>query len=283
VVEFWDEHVWQWLSGADPMADPLPEWYASYAGSGPGIVTRDGFVEPYLGDFLGHESEPRLVIMGLNPGYFDPPHQARDGMFADEIRDEYGSYSAWARSCPYDRDPWTAAHGPNNYFRSRLNFTRTWLDDAAATMNDMLVVELYPWHSARVTSAMHPPADVLTAFVWEPLAELAVRHYFAFGRPWVAAATELGLDLTAALGPAATTTTPRFPRGPCASIRRRQGTPSWSNGTPEALDRPERAKSKSSDMRSGRCRPRGRAHCLRSGRFRPVDQRPRAKQPIRGR
>jgi hypothetical protein len=200
VVEFWDEHVWQWLSGADPMADPLPEWYASYAGSGPGIVTRDGFVEPYLGDFLGHESEPRLVIMGLNPGYFDPPHQARDGMFADEIRDEYGSYSAWARSCPYDRDAWTAAHGPNNYFRSRLNFTRTWLDDAAATMNDMLVVELYPWHSARVTSAMHPPADVLTAFVWEPLAELAVRHYFAFGRPWVAAATELGLDLTAALG-----------------------------------------------------------------------------------
>jgi hypothetical protein len=80
VVEFWDEHVRQWLAAADPMPDPLPRWHASYAGSGSGTVTRDGFVEPYLGDFLGLEREPRLVIIGLNPGYFDPTHQARDGL-----------------------------------------------------------------------------------------------------------------------------------------------------------------------------------------------------------
>ena len=66
-------------------------------------------------DLLGVEHAPRLVVMGLNPGYFDPPHQARTGKFAAEIRDRYGSFSTWARSCPYDRDPWTTAHGPNSY------------------------------------------------------------------------------------------------------------------------------------------------------------------------
>ena len=60
------------------MPAPLPRWYASYAGSGLCMVTRDGFVEPYLGDLLLRK-EPRLVIMGLNPGYFDPPHLAARG------------------------------------------------------------------------------------------------------------------------------------------------------------------------------------------------------------
>ena len=46
---------------------------------------------------------------------------------------------AWARSCPYDRDPWIAAHGPNTYFRSRLNFTRTWLDDPAVCGGGILL------------------------------------------------------------------------------------------------------------------------------------------------
>jgi len=38
----------------------------------------------------------------------------------------------------------------------------------------MLIVELYPWHSAHVTAATHPQTDVLNHFVWEPLAERAV-------------------------------------------------------------------------------------------------------------
>ena len=140
-----------------------------------------------------------VAVAGVDAAGFEQPDIVIVAQ-CQEIRDMYGSYSAWARSCPYDRDPWIAAHGPNSYFRSRLVFTRNWLGDDTATMNDMLIVELYPWHSARVTAAMRPPADVLNDFIWEPLAELAVAHYFAFGRPWEAAAEALGLQPTAAFG-----------------------------------------------------------------------------------
>ena len=98
VIEFWDEHVRQWLgSGSD--ARSAAQVVCQIRRFRPGIVTRDGFVEPYLGTFLGLEREPQLVIMGLNPGT-STRFIARDGLFADEIRDEYGSYSAWVRSRP---------------------------------------------------------------------------------------------------------------------------------------------------------------------------------------
>ncbi|MFI5486057.1 MULTISPECIES: hypothetical protein [Micromonospora] len=41
------------------MPPPLPEWFASLAGVGPGQVTRDGFPEPYQGDLLGCSRKPR--------------------------------------------------------------------------------------------------------------------------------------------------------------------------------------------------------------------------------
>ncbi len=96
---------------ADPMPDPLPRWYASYAGSGPGIVTRDGFVEPYLGTFLGLEREPQLVIMGLNPGYFDPFHRPRRAIRRRDPRrirllQRLGSKPP-LRPGPVDRRAWT--------------------------------------------------------------------------------------------------------------------------------------------------------------------------------
>jgi hypothetical protein len=42
VADFWDRHVRTWLSGADPMDAPLPEWFASFAGTGRGAVTATG-------------------------------------------------------------------------------------------------------------------------------------------------------------------------------------------------------------------------------------------------
>lgn len=48
VADFWDEHVTAWLRGGDPMPQPLPAWFDSYAGTGAGAATRDGFPEPYL-------------------------------------------------------------------------------------------------------------------------------------------------------------------------------------------------------------------------------------------
>jgi hypothetical protein len=106
VAGFWDEHVGAWLAGEDPMADPLPRWFASFQGRGAGRVTREGFPEPYTGDLLGRVGLPRLVVLGLNPGVYHPRFQARDGIFADEIR-QYGSYGAWMATGPYFRPPWT--------------------------------------------------------------------------------------------------------------------------------------------------------------------------------
>jgi len=198
VAAFWDEYVDAWLAGADPMPDPSPRWFASYAGTGLGQVTRDGFPEAYIGDLLGKETTPRLVILGLNPGQFFPHLQARDGLFADEIR-RRGAYSAWARTGPYLRRPWTDV-GPNVYFRSRVAFTRRWLEDPAATFEDMLIFEAYPWHSSRVTATIRPPADIVDQFVWQPIAELPTRDVFAFGRPWDHVIRSLGRPLVDALG-----------------------------------------------------------------------------------
>jgi hypothetical protein len=122
VAAFWDDHVQRWLEGADPLPDPLTAWYSSYAGMGRGAVTRAGFVEPYQGDVLGDAHEPRLVVMGLNPGGYAEPFQSRSGVFADEIR-AAGSYRSWALTAPYLRAPWTTRYGPNRYFNSRLAFT----------------------------------------------------------------------------------------------------------------------------------------------------------------
>lgn len=65
VARYWDDHIARWLAGDDPLPDPLPRWFASYQGRAGGAVTRDGFPEPYMGDLLGTETTPRLVILGL--------------------------------------------------------------------------------------------------------------------------------------------------------------------------------------------------------------------------
>lgn len=200
MADFWDQHVATWLTGADPMATPLPEWFASFAGTGRGAVTRDGFVEPFIGDLRGVHGEPQLVILGLNPGQYFPKMQSRDGVFADEIR-HHGSYSAWAASQPYHRNPWWSFRsGPNVYFTSRLAFTAAWLGDPTVTFNDLLIFELYPWHSTAVTAPIQPPGAIIDRFVWQPVAEIATAHIFAFGKHWAHLAKQLDLPVVARLG-----------------------------------------------------------------------------------
>jgi hypothetical protein len=196
VAGFWDGHVAAWLDGEDPMAEPLPRWFDSYQGRG---VTRDGFPEPYAGDLLGLVRMPRFVVLGLNPGQYHPLFQARRGIFADEIRC-YGSFSAWMGTGPYLRAPWTTQIGPNVYYRSRISFAARWLDDPTITHHDLLIFEAYPWHSTGVTAPLRPPADVIDAFVWQPIAEFPAREVFAFGRPWNELVTALGLSCVTALG-----------------------------------------------------------------------------------
>lgn len=182
VADFWDAHITAWLAGDDRLTRDLDEWFGAYEGTGRGAVTRDGFVEPYMGDLRGVEQDPRVVILGLNPGQYLPDLQARSGLFADEIR-KAGSYSAWVRDHPYDNKTWLARHPPNIYFRSRLRFTRDWLQEQAVTYNAMLIFEMYPWHSTGITGPMRPPPEVIDTFVWQPIRETDVEHVFAFGAP----------------------------------------------------------------------------------------------------
>ena len=70
VSDFWDAHTAAWLAGEDPLTGNLSRWFRSYEGTGRGAVTRDGFVEPYHGDLLGREGQPRVVILGLYPGQY---------------------------------------------------------------------------------------------------------------------------------------------------------------------------------------------------------------------
>ncbi|MDG4823283.1 hypothetical protein O7635_15615 [Asanoa sp. WMMD1127] len=65
---------------------------------------------------------------------------------------------------------------------------------------DLLIMELYPWHSTSITAPMAPPPEVIDRFVWQPIADINVTDVFAFGRPWQAVAERLGLPLTASLG-----------------------------------------------------------------------------------
>ncbi len=200
IAAFWDKHVDAWLDGEDPMVEPLRSWWDSYKSNLPdGKPTRDGFVEPFQGDLLGQQTAPAVVVLGLNPGMYYPEFQSRSGIFADEIR-SCGSYTKWAATTPYVRDCWEAKVGKNRYQTNRLNFARAWTGRADVTAVELLIFELYPWHSARVKGAMQPPAGIINDYVWEPISELPLSHAFAFGRRWSNVASDLGLRCVASLG-----------------------------------------------------------------------------------
>jgi hypothetical protein len=68
-----------------------------------------------------------------------------------------------------------------------------WLEDQELAADQLLTLELYPWHSARVTAPIRPPAEIIETFVWQPLADIQVELIFAFGKPWLGMCNALGL------------------------------------------------------------------------------------------
>jgi hypothetical protein len=196
VAGMWDDVIGGWLAGQDPMPEPLPSWYRGFQGRGAGEVTRDAFAEPWVGPMLG---EPRCVVLGLNPGRAVIEFHGRSGLFADEMRSMTG-FTEWAATAPYSRDPWTKVHGPNRYRERREAFARRFYDDPGIASEHCLAMELFPWHSTRVTGPMSAPRHVLEAMVWAPLAEFDVREVFAFGRPWERVAEDAGFTLEAHRG-----------------------------------------------------------------------------------
>jgi hypothetical protein len=184
----WDEVLRQWQPGKDAVPSDLTEWRDAYAGRGNGEVVYEAFPEPYVGPMAGDRS-PALVMLGLNPGEADLEFQGPGGSFTTQVRAT--SYSEWAASSPYTSAAWEERKGRNRYVRNRHKFAQRLNQDESIQPQDMLTVELYPWHSARVTSAMSSPEQAMREWVWRPLAETGVENIFAFGAPWLLVAAKL--------------------------------------------------------------------------------------------
>jgi hypothetical protein len=78
----------------------------------------------------------RRGVPGAQPRPGAPGVPGTLGLFADEIR-QHGTYSAWAATWPYLRDPWVATMGPNRYVTSRLAFLQTWTGQPTLTADAM--------------------------------------------------------------------------------------------------------------------------------------------------
>jgi hypothetical protein len=190
VVQVWEDAISRWRAGDERLPAPLDAWRASYQGRGTGIVDLEAIPEPYLGSW----SEARAAVLALNPGQVLQGFQYRGGVFDREIG-ERGSYAAWATSWPFVRPPWTDHFPPVRHITSRLRFLCDWFDDPKLSYNVMLAVELYPWHSTKVTAPIRPDPGVVREFVLEPLTDSGLRELFAFGAPWFAMLTDhLGLE-----------------------------------------------------------------------------------------
>jgi hypothetical protein len=195
VADFWDEVTREFFDGgrSHQRHPQLGTWFDRYRGSGDGKVTTDAFAEPYIGPLATRYGQPRLVTLGLNPGRPDIAYQGRGGIFQAEM-ESLGGYAAWAVTEPYLRSPWADAHPSNRYHERLRTFARRWLDDPNIASREILVLEMYPWHSISVTKPITAHPEILTRFVWDAVAECDTPIVFGFGQDWAAAAPALGLE-----------------------------------------------------------------------------------------
>lgn len=181
-VAFWDEEIGRWVCGEHDLGPKLHRWMSAYKGQGAGAVELSAFPEPYIGPIAGR-STPALVMLGLNPGAAAIEFQGQVGLFTREIA--ASKYSQWAATSPYTSQAWESVKGKNRYHRNRLKFARRLHKNEDIQANALLYLELYPFHSKRVSATIDPDPDLLHRFVFGPLGEIDVAHIFAFGKPWI--------------------------------------------------------------------------------------------------
>lgn len=201
IANFWDQIIADWIKGIPQSDNDLIRWQASYVGKGIGKVDLDHYPDPIVGDIRGITHEPRVVILGLNPGIGYDELQSRDGVWAQRIAKD--SYTRCLNRTPAaDPGSWKALHGKESpYWRNAISFTRRWLDDPNATIHDIINFELYPWHSRGVNGKMQPPADLLQKYVWDAIREFDIQEVFAFGKEWFKVMDDLGIQQIALYGP----------------------------------------------------------------------------------
>ncbi len=201
IADFWDQALADWVEGK-PMTDPdLVRWQASYQGKGVGKVDLRHYPDPIVGDIRGIQHEPRVVILGLNPGIGYDDLQSKNGVWAKRIAKQGYTYCL-ERSPAADPKSWDAFHGgKSKYWVKAIGFTRRWLNDPTASIHDILNFELYPWHSFGVNGKMQPPADLIRKYIWDAVREMQLKEVFAFGKEWFKIANELDLERIALYGP----------------------------------------------------------------------------------
>jgi hypothetical protein len=190
MTDFWDDHINGWLDGNDELPESMDKWFRSYSGRGHGQVKPKGMPEPWIGD-LSSPDHARMVVLGLNPGDYIECLQKRNGTYSEQVR-KLGSYTKWAATNPYLRDPWKGkkdsaknVFGINRYHANRLTFARRWLGERDIRESVVVLMELYPWHSKSITGVMKPEKEIIRRYVLDPISELTnVTDIFAFGKPW---------------------------------------------------------------------------------------------------
>jgi hypothetical protein len=192
VADFWDDMIDKWLRGRDHWPAPLDRWIKAYKGRGRGELVKEHYPDPFAGDLRGEQCSPRLLVLGLNPGIGFNELQARDGKWARGIL-ECGYSRYLTRRPPDIPECWRRLAGsPSRYWGNLIRFAQRWLGEQT-TVNDILNMELYPWHSNSVTAGLHSPPDLVDEFVFRPLTEFDEDNVFAFGSKWFEIAKALEL------------------------------------------------------------------------------------------
>lgn len=211
MTHFWDKHINGWLDGRNNLSESdhkmLEAWFESYDGKDKGKATREAIPEPWIGD-LTNPDTARLVILGLNPGDYKPTLQARrEGRYSKAVH-AMGSFTTWAATNPYLIAPWLGKKdekrdifGTNRYHVHRLRFARNWLGDQELPSCALALIELYPWHSTKLSAPIEPDPETIRRFILDPIDELTkVRDIFAFGKNWSFVLKKLNLELKNTLG-----------------------------------------------------------------------------------
>ncbi len=198
VADFWDDVHERWrgdLEMAD-LPEPLHRWRQAYQG----IVDLSGYPEGFLGDLRGEKREPRILVLGLNPGVAYPELTGPDGKWTRIIKDKTYSRCSEQR-VPYGDEDWKRVQGQDNpFWRNLVMFARRWLNNHRAGVADILCFEMFPFHSPNLTHAIRPPRNLIESYVWQPLREMGENVVFAFGKGWLNVCAECGLSHIASYG-----------------------------------------------------------------------------------